>query len=108
MKKIIDGFIRAIFSTITGLIISIISKESVSSILQNEILGSLTALAVFTLSIYVAARKMKFWGILYTMGWIIGLGIMYYSMASVIELYEIILYPLMSGLILYAKIKNKI
>jgi hypothetical protein len=108
MKKGIDGFIKAIMSTIFGIVISIAAKEIVSNLMVNEILGIIGSLGVFAISLYAITSKMKYWGILYTIGWITGLGLMYYSMASIIEWYEIILYLGISGIILYGKLKKKI
>jgi len=107
MPNIIDGLIRAIFSTIFGLIISIVTREIVSELSGNEILGILVSLGIFTISIYIIVGNMNYWGILYTLGWLIGLGIMYYSMSTLIEWYEIILYLGISITILFAKLKNK-
>ena len=107
MPNIFHGFIRAILSTIGGLIISIASKEIVSNLLENELIGILVSLGVFTISLYVITSNMKYWGILYLIGWILGLGLMYYSMSSIIEWYEIIAYIGVSSIILYGKLKRK-
>jgi hypothetical protein len=107
IKRIFDGFIRAILSTIFGLILSIATKEIVSSLTENEILGIFASLAVFAISLYIITSNMKYWGIVYTIGWFIGLVIMYYYMTSLVEWYEIVLYLVISGFILYGKLSKK-
>lgn len=104
MKKIIDGFIRAITTIVLGTTLSYIFKEFITNLMENEIIGFLVSLGIFAISLYAITSKMKYWGILYTIGWIIGLALMYYYMSSIIEWYEIILYPLISILILYNKL----
>lgn len=108
MPNLAHGFIRAIISTIVGIILSIISKEIVSNLMENEVIGTIASLVIFAISLYIITSKMKYWGILYSIGWILGLGLMYYSMASIIEWYEIISYIGISGFIIYGKIKRKI
>lgn len=107
MKKIIDGFIRAIISTIFGIVISLVTKEIVSNLMENEVLGIIASLCIFAISLYAITSKMKYWGILYTLGWIVGLGLMYYSMTSIVEWYEIFLYLGTSAIILYNKLRKK-
>ena len=107
MPNIYHGFIRAIISTIGGMVISIVTNEIVTNLTENEALGILASLIVFGFSLYVITSKMKYWGILYTAGWILGLGLMYYSMASIIEWYEIFLYLFVSAIILYGKLRKK-
>ena len=106
MPNLIDGFIRAFIGTIIGLVISLVTKEIVSDLLKNETLGILTSVIIFAISFYVILSKMEYWGIMYTIGWIIGLAIIYYAMSSMVEWYEIILYLVTSAIILYGKISK--
>ena len=103
-----DGFIRAIGYTISGFIISLILKTIISDILENELLAILFSILIFGLSLYVISSNMEYWGILYTVGWFLGLLLMFYSMSSLIAWYEIVIYLFLTIFILIGKISNKL
>ena len=108
MPNIIDGFIRAIVSSVIGIVISVGTRAIISDLLDNEVFGIIASLVIFAISLYIITSKMKYWGIIYTIGWFVGLAFMYYALSSIIDWYEIVLYLVVSGIILYGKLINKL
>lgn len=107
METFIYGLKRAITSTISGLIIALITREVILEVSNSEVLAIVVSLCIFTLSFYILLGKMKYWGILYIIGWFGGLALMYYCLSSVISVYEIGLYITVTIVILYIKVKNR-
>jgi len=102
-KRGIDGFIRAIKDTIAGIVISVLTKVIILQFTDNEILAIIGSITVFTLALIILYEKMNYWGILYLIGWILGLMVM----SSVMSFFEIIINILIAGFYLYIKISKK-
>ena len=102
-KKALDGFIRAIKDTIIGIVVSVLTKAILLQLTDNEILAIIGSVIVFTLALIILYEKMNYWGILYLIGWILGLIVM----SSVISLIEIIINIVIAVFYLYAKISKK-
>lgn len=102
-KKTFDGFVRAIKDTIIGIIISLLTKTILLQLTDNEILAIIGSIIVFTLTLIILYEKMNYWGILYLIGWILGLIVM----SSVISLIEIIINIVIAVFYLYVKVSKK-
>ena len=107
MPNIVHGFIRAIITTISGLIIALFTKVIIVEAIDNEGLALLVSIAIFAVSLYILSGKMNYWGIMYTIGWFIGLAIMFYTLSSMISPIEIICYISVTVVILGIKIFHK-
>lgn len=107
MPNIVHGFIRAIITTISGLIVALLTKLIIIETIDNEGLALLVSIAIFAVSLYILSGKMNYWGIIYTTGWLIGLAIMFYTLSSVISPLEIASYIIATALILGIKIFHK-
>ena len=107
MPNIVHGFIRAIITTISGLIIALFTKVIIVEAIDNEGLALLVSIAIFAVSLYILSGKMNYWGVMYTIGWFIGLAIMFYTLSSMISPLEIITYIGVTVVILGIKIFHK-
>lgn len=107
MPNIVHGFIRAIMTTISGLIIALFTKVIIVEAIDNEGLALLVSIVIFAVSLYILSGKMNYWGIMYTIGWFIGLSIMFYTLSSMISPIEIISYIGMTVVILGIKVFHK-
>lgn len=107
MPNIVHGFIRAIITTISGLIIALFTKVMIVEAIDNEGFALLVSIAIFAVSLYILSGKMNYWGIMYTIGWFIGLAIMFYTLSSMISPLEIITYIGVTVIILGIKISHK-
>ena len=107
MPNIYHGFIRAIITTISGLIIALFTKVIIVEAIDNEGIALLVAIAIFAFSLFILSGKMNYWGILYTIGWFIGLAIMFYFLSSMISSMESVSYIIVTIVILGIKIFHK-
>jgi len=107
MPNIVHGFIRAIITTISGLIVALLTKVIIVEAIDNEGLALLVSIAIFAVSLYILSGKMNYWGIMYTIGWFIGLAIMFYTLSSMISPIEIISYIGVTVVILGIKVFHK-
>ncbi len=110
MPDIGHGFQRAIGTLIGGLIISLIIR-GVLETLELGTLAILISVLIYGLSLFsivVLSGKMKYWGFMYTFGWLFGLAIILYALSSMISPIEIFLYILITIIALAIKFSNKI
>ena len=108
MPNIVHGFYRAILTIISGLIFALVTEVIIVEAIDNEVLALLVPFAIFAISLYILSGKMNYWGIIYTIGWLIGLGIMFYTLSSMISPIEIISYIVVTAVILVIKIFHKL
>ena len=104
------GFIRAIETLITGIIISVVIRAFIDA-LDLGILGIIISILIFGVSIFsiiTLSGKMKYWAFGYTVGWFIGLGIMIYALSSLLNPFEVAAYIVITIFTLVLKISNKI
>jgi len=102
-QKGIDGFIRAIRDTIIGIVVSVVTKTIILQFTDNDILAIIGSVIVFALALIILYEKMEYWGILYLIGWILGVLVM----SSIISPFEIAINIVIAFLYLYAKISKK-
>lgn len=107
MPNIVHGFIRVIITTISGLIVALCTKVIIVEAIDNEGLALLVSIAIFAVSLYILSGKMNYWGIMYTIGWFIGLAIIFYTLSSMISPIEIISYIGVTVVILGIKVFHK-
>lgn len=107
MPNIYHGFIRAIITTISGLIIALFTRAIIVEAIDNEGLALVVSITIFAFSLYILSGKMNYWGIMYTTGWFIGIAIMFYMLSSMISPIEIISYLGVTVIILGIKISHK-
>ena len=104
------GFQRAIWTLIGGLMISLIIRGVLESLDlgPQAVLISVLVYALSIFSLVVLSGKMKYWGFMYTIGWLFGLAIMLYALSSMISPIEIFLYIVITIIALAIKLSNKI
>lgn len=108
LEKIIQGFVRALMSSIIGVISAYAIKAIVIELTDNIYLASLISILIFSGSVHISLQKMNYWGILYTIGWFIGLTIIYRSMESLISPIEFIINGLIVIFFVVKKFRNKL
>jgi hypothetical protein len=97
-----DGFARAVSEAVTGLVVILIAR----AFLVSSGYGSLAFLVnIFSIiGIILLVDKMPFWGIGYTLGWLIGI---VYIGSKLMEWWEIPIYIVIGFFFLYIKFSHK-
>jgi hypothetical protein len=102
MSKIYHGFKRAFTSIIIGFILALILKYLFNYYELAEFIAIFYLLSFF--GVYLIYKKMKYWSIWYSLGWMIGILLFY----QLLENWEFIFYILVFIIAIGYNVRYKI
>ena len=98
-----NGFVTAVTSVISGLMVEIVLKAFVDAgLIPSSMILVCQLTGILALIVFVHATR--YWGTLYLFGWWFGSGIMFYS--GLLGIWEFAFYSVILLLILFSRIKR--
>lgn len=97
-----DGFASAFTQAVTGIVMVIFARAFLESQGYESLFFLINILSI--IGIILLIDKIPYWGITYTIGWILGI---FYLGSKLMEWWEIPVYIVIGIFFLYVKINNK-